>query len=402
VSKSLAVSFTLLLLLFQTAPAADVTLTVIDPQGAAGRIGSPVSVEVDLDQWLHEAADPARLRLQAEGETADAIPVQFEPHGPKSRQGTLRWLMPPRCRRFHLSVASDAPEAVMDARFNENLELVDVAESGRPVLQYNHGKVAAPAGVPARYARGDYISRLYGPDGELLTEDFPHDHAHHRAVGWSWPVTRFGDEVRDIWAVVGVWARPVKMQRVESGPVVAVIEAESVWKWGDTTPIVQEEVVIRAYRAVKQCRFVDVEVRLKALADRVAIGGRPHGGYGGFGVRAAPVQQQKITAHVDPADSQPRRCWLDYSGLFNGGKGTAGLTIFEHVTNPGYPNELKQYPPINYVMPAFPGDREVPLGKDKWLVLKHRLWIHPGGADAQKLADVWAAYANPPKVTVSN
>jgi hypothetical protein len=51
-------------------------------------------------------------------------------------------------------------------------------------------------------------------------------------------------------------------------------------------------------------------------------------------------------------------------------------------------------------MPAFPGEREVPLTKEKPLVMRHRLWIHAGMSDAQKLADVWAAYANPPKATV--
>jgi hypothetical protein len=49
-------------------------------------------------------------------------------------------------------------------------------------------------------------------------------------------------------------------------------------------------------------------------------------------------------------------------------------------------------------MPAYPADREVPLPPGQTLVLKHRLWIHPGPADEQQLADVWSAYAKPPEV----
>jgi len=135
------------------------------------------------------------------------------------------------------------------------------------------------------------------------------------------------------------------------------------------------------------------------LEEGVAIGGRPHAGYGGFGLRAAPAEQQKITLHWDPAGTQPRRSWIDYSGRFAGAGRTSGLAIFEHPSNPGYPSQLLQYPQLNYVMPAFPGQREVPLPRGQTLVLRHRLWIHPGIADAKTLGAVWASYAQPPQVT---
>ncbi len=398
----------LLLLVANHAIAAGLTIVVTDPDGAAGRVASPVSMGIDLTAHFGNDVDPRQLRM-SENKDGPSLPVQFVADTPDLLQGTLWWLMPPgtqgQCRFLltvtdkpvepaGLKVSGTAGQCTSDKWF-------DVTDGDLPVLRYSHGNVPVPDGIPERYARGDYISLLYGPEGELLTDDYPRDHPHHRAVSWSWPVTRFGDEVRDIWAVVGVWARPTGIRRLEAGPVMALIEAESVWKWGDKKSIVQEQVLIRAFRQNDRCRFIDVEVRLKALADRVAIGGRPHGGYGGFSLRAQSVEQQAITAHVDPAEARPRRSWLDYSGLFDGGRGTTGLTIFEHVTNPGYPSELKQYPNLNCVMPAFPGEREVPLHKDKWLVLKHRLWIHDGGADEKKLTDVWTGYAEPPKVAIA-
>jgi len=289
--------------------------------------------------------------------------------------------------------ATLAAEPVMLAQQNTEGQFVDIFEGGQLVLRYSHGNVPVPEGVSAAYERGDYINLLYGLDGELLTDDYPHDHPHHRGLGWSWPVTRWKDEVRDIWAVRGVWARPVKLHRIESGDDAAVIEAESVWRWGDKAPIVREFVVIRAMRQKDDTRLIDIEVRMTALADGVAIGGRPHGGYGGFGLRAAPVKQQKITEHIDPAGATPRRSWLDYSGRFQGGKGISGLTILEHPSNPDYPSEMRIYPNLNYIMPAFPGDREVPLSKTKPLVLKHRVIIHRGSADAANLPEAWKTYA---------
>ncbi len=406
-SKSTVLCLALCMMAGHVTLAADVLVVVDDADGSVGRVAAPVSIRVDLQELLAKAVAIEQLRLvestDADTRSADPIPVQFVADEPNSQRGMLWWLMPPGekgQRRFRLGVAPQRAPAAITAAYDEVRQWVDVAEGETPVLRYSHGTVPVPEGVPEKYSRGDYISRLYGPNGELLTDDYPADHPHHRAVGWSWPVTRWGDEVRDIWAVVGVWARPVAMRRADSGPVVAVIEAESVWKWGDRDPIVREEVAICAFRQHAGNRFVDVEVRLTALADAVAIGGRPKAGYGGFGMRAAPVEQQKILAHADPVGASTRRAWLDYSGLFAGGKQRNGVAILESIGNPAYPSDLHQYPNINYVMPAFPGPREVPLSKETPLVLRHRLWIHAGDADEATLADVWAAYAKPPCATV--
>jgi len=403
--------------------AADVTLVVADPDGAAARMAAPVSVGVDLAQSFGTGVEAERLRLielvGAERKPGDPFPVQFvpdlvrgpdgKPTGQPSMTGTLWWLMPPGEkgeRRFRLTVADTSEPAALAIRIEGDGHYYEVAEGQRPVLRYNFGPVPVPAGTPAHFApgesyeRGDYLSPLYGPAGEVLTEDYPQDHPHHRGVWWSWPVTRWREEVFDLWAVVGVHARPVAMRRAEAGSVLAVLEPESVWKWRDQDPIVREEVVIRTFRQTSHGRAVDVEVRLTALVDGVAIGGRPHAGYGGFSLRAAPCQERQITLHTDPATATPRKAWLDYAGVFAGGQGMSGVTIFEHPDNPDYPNPQHQYPDCNCVMPAYPADREVPLPKGETLALKHRLWLHPGGADEPQLADVWSAYAQPPKVTV--
>ena len=57
-------------------------------------------------------------------------------------------------------------------------------ESDRPVLVYNHG-VLSKAGVPADRNRSTYVHPLYGLDGEVLTDDFPKDHYHHRGLFWA-------------------------------------------------------------------------------------------------------------------------------------------------------------------------------------------------------------------------
>lgn len=415
-----------LLVVARAAPGSQVIVRVSDPEGSAAQAGAPVSVPLDMAERFGERVWTGGwqlLEIGDDGKPAEpprVVRTQFEPDEPGSKRGRLWWIMPAGAageRRFEIARILAHSPRVWQVEPDGARQRVDVIEHfwtepeppgrKRSVLRYHHGNVPVPEGTHAHFApgesyeRGDYIHPLFGPNGETLTDDYPKDHPHHRGVWWSWPVTRWKDQVADIWAVVGVWARPVAMRRIESGPVFAVIEAENVWEFGkDRTPIAREEVLIRAFRQSDGSRFVDVEVRLTALKDDVAIGGRPKAGYGGFSLRAAPCEDRKITLHLDPEGTDPRRAWIDYSGAFAGGRGVSGVAIFERVTNPDYPNPLHEYPGCNCVMPAYPEMREVALSKDKPLVLEHRLWIHPGGPEESKLADIWTAYAKPPQVTI--
>lgn len=411
----------------QVAAAAEVVLTVKDPGAQAAAVGAPVFVRVE--GWSRPARQEGPLglvELNAAGQPVGG-PIAVQLEGPTAQAGqalpaTLWWLLPPgkaETRRFRLvghehgnaspkRGGERAGPATSDRSAAPRMRVVPAgrhdwflfSEGDLPVLRYNHGTVPPPPGIDPKYARGDYIHPLFGPEGQVLTDDYPKDHPHHRGVSWSWPVTRWKDEVRDIWAVVGVWSRPVAVRSKSEGPVFAALCVENVWKWGDQVPIVRETVVIRAFRHTAAGRFVDIEVSLEGLQPGVAIGGRPHAGYGGFGLRAAPTHEQKIILHRDPIGTEPRRSWIDYSGHFEGATQPSGVAIFEHCTNPGYPNDLLQYPQLNYVMPAFPGQREVPLPVGQTLVLRHRLWIHPGVGEEQALGAAWASYARPPLVTV--
>jgi methane monooxygenase PmoA-like len=381
------------------AQSAELTIVVSD-SGPSGEVGAPVCLEVDLAKLFGSKADAKRLSLAESGRT---IPVQFD-------NGRLWWLMPPGAkgeRTFQLSIKADGPASGPEMRIDKTGEYFDVAQGKAPVLRYNYGSVPVPEGTHKHFAegesyeRGDYISPMFGPSGEEITDDYPADHPHHRGVWWSWPVTRWRDQVADIWAVVGVHARPGdKNPRLAGGPVMAVIEAENLWKWEDTDAIVRENVLIRAFRASESGRYVDVEVCLTGLVEGVAIGGRPERGYGGFAIRARPGEEQRIVRHTDPENSKPRRAWIDYSAVFPGGNGPTGITLLEHPGNPDYPSELQEYSSLNCVMSAFPGAREVALPKDETVMLKYRIWIHSGTTDEETLGQVWAAYSASPQIAI--
>ena len=416
------------LLAASDALADDPILVVTDAGGVGARVGAPASVAIDLAGVFDETLKPEYLQLVECGKGSPAVPVQFVPDAKGSKKGKLWWLTPPGSageRRFKLVVGDGPAAPTLALSLDEQRQAVDVTEGALPVLRYNQGTVPPPPEIvqhfekdrdpPLYYARGDYIHPVFGPDGEELTDDYSMNHPHHRGICWAWPVVRFKGEARDIWAVRvlatqpgGVWARPVSMDRIEAGPVLAAIDAENVWKWDDREPIVREDVAIRVFRQQNRCRFFDVHIRLTALADDVSIGGRPKATYGGFNLRTFPeFDQRNIDMHIEPPEATPRRAWYHLTGNFPGGKGLAGVAMLEHVTNPDYPSFPNPqtadkvpgaYPKWRSVQPAWPGDREVALGRDKPLVLKYRLWIHPGPSDEATLKSVWASYASPPHV----
>ena len=55
------------------------------------------------------------------------------------------------------------------------------------VLFYQAERKALPDGGAAR---SNYFHPLYDLDGQVLTEDFPKDHIHHRGIFWAWHQVR--------------------------------------------------------------------------------------------------------------------------------------------------------------------------------------------------------------------
>jgi len=262
---------------------------------------------------------------------------------------------------------------------------VDVFEDGVPVLRYNHGSVERPKGIGVSESEhGNYISRLYGPGGALITEDYPKDHPHHRAVNWSWATIQWKGKTRDMFWGKGAWARPVRMARAESGPGGAVIEAESVWKWDDEIPIVNERVLICVHPSKGAGTVIDFELHFTPVVEGLAFCGRLDEGYSGFNLRMAPGRGQAT-----------RRAWADYSAIFPRGVGRAGVAVVQHADNPGYPHEWRKYDALNFFQPVFPGGKPVPLPQDETVDLKYRLWVHFAGPSHEQMNALWDDYNRP-------
>jgi len=290
-----------------------------------------------------------------------------------------------------------------------------ISDQGKPVLQYNYKTVyerdaldTLPANKyfkaatdtfmanPSIYAvaRSNYIHPVYGPEGEMLTRDWSKDHPHHRGVYWAWPEVEYGKTLGDLHALQIVFARPTGKIALLSGSEYAQIEAENLWLWGDSTPIVNEDAMIRVYPATKEGRMVDLAFRFVALKDSVTLARRGTNAYGGLNVRMQTPKSQKITTHRDSTDILPRRVWSDLSGLFSGARNPSGMMVFQSTDNPEYPGDWVQYPDLAWVQPTFPtSGTRYKLERGKPLVLRFRVFIHSGTLPSDNLAsDIWDSF----------
>jgi hypothetical protein len=385
-------------------PGTEVTLD--DPGGVMGHTQGPVAVDVQLPPSLGKAADAGTLVLrEAQSAGAASAPLPVQPLAQTATGSTrLCWLMPPGNsgrRVFFLEAGSPpASQGMVAGREPASRQFV-ITEAGKPVLQYNYAPVepgevlSSIAEGNRKYAvtRSDYIHPLYGLQGETLTKDWSKDHPHHRGIYWAWPEVDWRGRRGDLHALQKVFARPTGHCVATSGPVFGQIEAENLWHWEDGETLVRERAILRAYCASQRGRVADLVFEFEALGDPVQLARRDTSHYGGLNVRLNQVKDQRITKHTDPAGTQPRQAWSDLSGVFAGAEKASGLSVLQHAANPDYPGDWVDYPDLNWLQPTFPATgTRYELVKGKPLVLRFRLWIHPGGSVAEAAgAEQWLA-----------
>lgn len=245
-----------------------------------------------------------------------------------------------------------------------------------------------------RYARADYVHPLIGLDGEVLTEDFPADHPHHRGVFWAWhQVLAGGRAMGDSWACRDiVWdVRSVKVLAGEDGS--AALKADVHWKsphWKGAEPFLAHTVTLRVHRVANGARAIDFTIALRAPGGNVQIGGADNDkAYGGFSVRirlpgdlVMTGPKGRVTAKRTPVAAGG---WLNFAGTFGGAK--SGLAVLVHPSCPGGPQPWILRRSKSCQNAVYPGRRPVSVPADRPLVLKYRLLIHRDADVAKHFAE---------------
>lgn len=266
-----------------------------------------------------------------------------------------------------------------------NSEGVLVSEKQTPVLQYQ----ANPKSRKGSHRRANYVHPLYGMDGQVLTQDFPSDHLHHRGVFWAWHQL-YVDET----AVGDGWMADSFDWDVRSTAMVGKAESiqiknEVIWSSSKLTnsdtqpmPLVKELNVIEVHRAAGELRNIDFEIKLLALQPKLSIGGSNDAkGYGGFSVRVKqPPDLKFLTSRgFVKATKLPMVCgdWVDLVGQFGDSETTCGIAILVHPETAGYPQNWILRDKVKSMQnPVYPGRSPVELSTKDYTSLRYRLIVH--------------------------
>lgn len=244
------------------------------------------------------------------------------------------------------------------------------------------------------FGRCNYIHPLYGLDNTRLTEDFPADHLHHRGIFWAWHQILIDNlQVSDGWELKNFSQKvtDVEFRQLKGvGYLITTIDWSSpLWQRGDE-PYLQEKTSITMYPKNGNYRRIDFEIRLKALTDRLRIGGSDdEKGYSGFSVRLklpADVGFSGEKGTIQPANTAVESGnFVKIDGLFlkSGKKG--GVVMASNPQNPAPSNSWILRKAASMQNAAYPGRQPVSIAFDDPLVLKYSLLIFTGDMNSKQI-----------------
>ncbi len=265
-------------------------------------------------------------------------------------------------------------------------------EDGEPIFAFNYGMILAE-GVPEDRRRSCYIHPVYGPSGELLSDDFPKDHYHHRGIFWAWTNIKVEERNYDLWAIKGLRQRFEKLVSLSLGPIYGKFCVQNGWYTDDGLKIMDEKVTVTAYRKADVGRIIDFELSWTPIAKPITIDSSARG-YGGFGMRFAPKSETIIYTPKGQQSGDVDRVqfeWSDLSAKFGNSAEFSGVTIIDNPSNPVYPTAWSnRY--YGFLNPSFTGVGPVTIEAGKTLEYRYRLWIHKGDAFSGNAKEASEAY----------
>lgn len=281
-----------------------------------------------------------------------------------------------------VTASADGPQL----RWEQNDDGVLVTEGDSNVLFYQRSDKA----LNGKHVRANYVHPLYDLDENVLTEDFPADHLHHRGVFWAWHQLRIGNQnVGDGWALSDLrWdVRELTPQQNPDGSLTLslVVDWKSPrWRGGEEA-IVVEHSSVRVFPRRDDRREIDFDIQLRATNPETFIGGSEDDkGYGGFSVRIKLPKnivftglQGVVTPQKTAVDPSP---WMSMTGTLGDpppqDAGESGLTVLCHPDSAGYPQPWILRAQRSMQNPVWPGRQPQLLSDEHPTMLRYRLVIH--------------------------
>ncbi|QDH80051.1 hypothetical protein FKX85_13825 [Echinicola soli] len=277
-----------------------------------------------------------------------------------------------------ISVFASFSLSAQKLQFKENTEGITLTEDNLTRFHYQ----TTTKSQDGNYPRANYVHPLYGLEGELLTEDFPDDHLHHRGIFWTWHQLYIkGKRIADPWFCEGIsWDITNTEESIQGHQ--ASLWSTVLWLSDSlqNTPVLKEKVKITFERLEADVFSLTFDISMTALVEGLEIGGSEDAkGYGGFSPRIKLPGDvtfhsagQEVTPQNLPVQAGP---WMNLKGTFDG-KSQSNVTIM------GEPDQLPSYQ--GWILRnansmqnmAFPGNEPIALPKGVPLHFRNMILVH--------------------------
>lgn len=384
------------LLMAASAGAGETTLTV---ENAGGDLGETPAV---LTLETRRAPGSYELIPASGGPTAQAEVFDFQG---KTR---LALFFPGvSAGKTLYTLAGPRPKSAPAVEMRPRGENLDIAVDREPFTTYAVDLGPKPILYP-----------IFGPSGARMTRSFPmetvegeeRDHPHHRSFSFTHGKVNgidFWTEAKGHGTI-----RETSRQVVEAGQVGSFLRTTDDWIGPDGVKVCEDERMLRVY-AAKTARMLDFEVTLKATSGPVVLGDTKEGM---FALRVASTMDAKrkgggkiVNAEglTNTAAWGKHSPWVDYTGPVSGK--TVGIAIFDHPESHGHPTawhvrDYGLFAANPFGLHDFGEKRsgEVTIPEGGSLAFRYRVVLHDGDTASARIADLYRAYAKPPKITVED
>ncbi len=253
-----------------------------------------------------------------------------------------------------------------------------------------------------QFPRANYIHPLYGLSGEILTEDFPDDHLHHRGIFWAWHQLYIKNKrVGDPWECKGItW--DVKKTEYHAYKDSATLITWVTWL-GDMpdeskkspSPLIHEKTVIACYRQNEDQVEIHFDIQLTAIHEGTLIGGSEDiKGYSGFSIRTKLPKDLTFYAmkgKVIPQDTAIQAGgWIDMTGTFD--PDLDQQTALTLMCDPNDPSPFHGWilrDKGSMQNAAFPGTTPVLIPKGEKLRMQYELLLHRPEMSQEKIESIY-------------
>lgn len=332
----------------------------------------------------------------------DHCPVRVtrQDNGPVARTASVMAMLLVLAAMLDRAECSDTPMIQMT---KSGFEVLD-GDSKKRLLNYQ----LETKSKDGEYGRANYIHPLHDLDGNVLTEDFPADHKHHRGIYWAWHQVLIGDmRIGDPWICKNFEWDVVGIESHANVDQPLSVEIKCHWKspdWmvaGEMQPFALETVKLQFHPSAKNHRMIDFDIQIVALVPNLQIGGSENAkGYGGFSLRIKNPLELRFrgkTGTIEPkTNAVSAGKWLEIS---NKDDKHNRIIVLTHKSLPEFPapwilrNRSKSMQNVVY-----PGQHAKSVSNDpsKPLRLRYRLLIHRGEADAKTIEAWQSEYESTP------